>query len=105
MTEKISEEKIMQALNWAYDKALDGSILGTDSSYDIAGYYLNGEEDLVAKANSLIRRQNTKFTTAGFVSGLGGIITTPVAIPVSIATVIYIQIRMITAIVIIGGGR
>lgn len=103
MAEKLSEGKIMQALNWAYDKALDGTIPGTDSSYEMAENYLKGEENLVAKANSLIRWQNTKSATTGFVSGLGGIITMPVAIPASIAAVIYVQIRMITAIAIMGG--
>ena len=103
MAEKLSEGKIMQALNWAYDKALDGTIPGTDSSYEMAENYLKGEENLVAKANSLIRWQNTKSATTGFVSGLGGIITMPVAIPASIAAVIYVQIRMINAIAIMGG--
>ncbi|MBV7405650.1 EcsC family protein [Enterobacter sp. ENT03] len=103
MAEKLSEGKIMQALNWAYDKALDGSIPGTDSAYEMAENYLKGEGDLAEKVNSLIRWQNTKSVTTGFVSGLGGIITMPVAIPASIATVIYVQIRMITAIAIMGG--
>ena len=102
MTEKLNEGKIMQALNWAYDKALDGSIPGTDSSYELAENYLKGEADIVDKVNSLIRWQNTKSATTGFVSGLGGIITMPVAIPASIATVIYVQIRMVAAIAIMG---
>lgn len=102
MAEKISESKIMQALDWAYDKALNGNIPGTDSSYEMAENYLKGEADLVDKVNSLIRWQNTKSATTGFVSGLGGIITMPIAIPASIATVIYVQIRMITAIAIMG---
>lgn len=102
MTEKLNEGKIMQALNWAYDKALDGSIPGTDSSYELAENYSKGEADIVDKVNSLIRWQNTKSATTGFVSGLGGIITMPVAIPASIATVIYVQIRMVAAIAIMG---
>lgn len=103
MAEKLNEGKIMQALNWAYEKALDGSIPGTDSAYGMSENYLKGEEDVIAKVNSLIRWQNTKSVTTGFVSGLGGIITLPVAIPASIATVMYVQIRMITAIAIMGG--
>ncbi|MFK3711171.1 EcsC family protein [Leclercia adecarboxylata] len=103
MAEKISEGKIMQVLDWAYNKALDGSIPGTDSAYEMAENYLKGEEDLVAKVNSLIRWQNTKSATTGFVSGLGGVITLPVAVPASIATVMYVQIRMITAIAVMGG--
>ncbi|EPJ5611084.1 EcsC family protein [Klebsiella pneumoniae] len=103
MADKISEGKIMQALNWAYDKALDGTIPGTNSSFEMAENYLKGEGDLAKKVNSLIRWQNTKSATTGFVSGLGGIITLPVAIPASIATVMYVQISMITTIAIMGG--
>ncbi|OOC12980.1 EcsC family protein [Dickeya dadantii] len=103
MTETVNEGMIMQALDWAYDKALDGSIPGTDSAYEMAEDYLKGDDDLLEKVNSLIRWQNTKSVTTGFVSGLGGIITLPVAIPASIATVMYVQIRMITVIAIMGG--
>lgn len=103
MAEKISEGKIMQVLDWAYERSLEGGIPGTDSAYDMAENYLKGDEDLVSKVNSLIRWQNTKSVTTGFVSGLGGVITLPVAIPASIATVMYVQIRMITAIAVMGG--
>ncbi|MCI4069344.1 EcsC family protein [Dickeya dianthicola] len=65
--------------------------------------YLKGDDELLEKVNSLIRWKNTKSVTTGFVSGLGGIITLPVTIPASIATVMYVQIRMITAIAIMGG--
>ncbi|MGL6574119.1 EcsC family protein [Aeromonas hydrophila] len=54
-------------------------------------------------ANSLIRWQNTKAGTSGFLTGLGGIITMPVTIPANIASVMYVQIRMIAAIAHIGG--
>lgn len=50
------------------------------------------------KINSLIRWQNTKTGTSGFVTGLGGIITLPVAIPANVSSVLFIQIRMIAAI-------
>ncbi len=48
--------------------------------------------------NSLIRWQNAKCTTSGFLSGLGGLIVLPIAIPANIASVTYVQIRMIAAI-------
>ncbi|MEX8323769.1 hypothetical protein AB6W50_26670 [Klebsiella pneumoniae] len=102
MASKLNEGKIMQALNWAYDKALDGTIPGTNSSYEMAENYLKGEGDLTKKVNSLIRWQNTKSATTGFVSGLGGIITLPVSIPASIATVMYVQISMIRGLTLSG---
>jgi len=54
-------------------------------------------------ANSLIRWQNTKAATSGFLTGLGGLITLPVTIPANVASVLYVQLRMITAIAYIGG--
>jgi hypothetical protein len=35
---------------------------------------LNGDGELVDKVNALIRWQNTKAGTSGFITGLGGII-------------------------------
>lgn len=50
MASKLNEGKIMQALNWAYDKALDGTIPGTNSSYEMAENYLKGEGDLTKRS-------------------------------------------------------
>lgn len=102
MANEISEYKIMQVLDWAYEKAITG-IPGTDSAIDMANDYLSQEGSLIEQVNSLIRWQNTKATTTGFITGIGGIITLPVAIPVNIATVVYVQIRMIAAIAVMGG--
>jgi len=92
----------MQSLNWAYEKALSGAP-GLDSSEEMAASYMRGSESLIDKANSLIRWQNTKAGTSGFLTGLGGILALPITIPANMASVIYIQIRMITALAKMGG--
>ena len=92
----------MDSLDWAYDKAVNG-IPGLDSASEMALDYSSKDGDLVDNANSLIRWQITKSGTSGFLSGLGGIITMPVAIPANIASVMYVQIRMIAAIAHMGG--
>lgn len=51
----------------------------------------------------MIRWQNTKAATGGFVTNLGGVITLPVAIPANMASSLYIQLKMIAAIAHIGG--
>lgn len=102
MAEKINENKMMQVLDWAYDKAVNG-VPGLDTAQDLAEDYLNGEGTLHEKVNSLVRYQNAKAGTSGFLSGLGGIMTMPVAIPANIASVIYVQIRMIAAIAYMSG--
>jgi hypothetical protein len=100
--EKLNQGIIMKSLDWAYDKALNG-IPGFDSAEEMANDYLKGNGSLVDKVNSLIRWQNTKSATSGFLTGLGGIITLPVAIPANIASVMYVQIRMIAAIAHMAG--
>ena len=102
MANNLTESKIMDVLNWSYDKAVQG-VAGLDSAYDLADDYLKQEGSLHAQANSLIRWQNTKAGTSGFLTGLGGIITLPVAIPANVASVMYVQIRMIAAIAYMGG--
>ena len=102
MSNELSESKIMQALDWAYDKAING-VSGLDSASELADSYMKKNSSPADMANSLIRWQNTKAGTSGFLTGLGGIITMPVTIPANIASVMYVQIRMIAAIAHIGG--
>lgn len=92
----------MNALDWAYDKAVNG-VRGLDSAQDMADDYLKGEGALIDKVNSLIRWQNTKAGTSGFITGLGGLLTLPLTLPANITSVLYVQIRMVAAIAIMGG--
>lgn len=102
MGKELSEGKIMQALDWAYDKAING-VAGLDSASELAESYMEKDSSDKDKANSLIRWQNTKAGTSGFLTGLGGIITMPLTLPANITSVMYVQIRMIAAIAHIGG--
>lgn len=98
----LSQEVILNALDWAYDKAVNG-VRGLDSAQDMADDYLKGEGALIDKVNSLIRWQNTKVGTSGFITGLGGLLTLPLTLPANITSVLYVQIRMVAAIAIMGG--
>ncbi len=102
MGKELSEGKIMQALDWAYDKAING-VAGLDSASELAESHMKKNTTNKDIANSLIRWQNIKSGTSGFLTGLGGILTMPVTLPANITSVIYIQIRMIAAIAHIGG--
>jgi len=102
MAKNLDENKIMKALDWAYDKAING-VPGLDSAQEMAEDYLNGDGDLVDKTNSLIRWQNAKAGTSGFIGGLGGALLMPVTIPANISSVMYVQVRMIAAIAYMGG--
>ena len=102
MSEKVDESTILKALGWAYEKALNPGVPGIDSAYDLANEYGKGDGKIEDKVNSLIRWQNLKSGTSGFVSGIGGFITLPVAIPANISSVLFVKIRMIAAIAIMG---
>jgi hypothetical protein len=106
MIEKVktlTHDAIMDALDWSYDKALNGGIPGMDTATELADNYLKKKGSLEEQVNSLIRWQNTKSVTSGFLTGLGGIITLPVAIPANITSVLLVQIRMVAAIAHMGG--
>ncbi|MFW9081962.1 EcsC family protein [Pseudomonas sp. P2757] len=100
--ELISQEKIMQALDWAYEKSVNG-FSGLDSAEELAVSYSNDDGTTYEQANSLIRWQNTKSGTSGFITGLGGLITLPIALPANITSVLFVQVRMIAAIAHLGG--
>jgi uncharacterized protein (DUF697 family) len=102
MEEKLTEGKILQILNYAYEKSLNG-IAGTDSAVELANYYLSKHENAKEAADSLVTWQVAKCATTGFVTGFGGILTMPVTVPANIGVVLYVQMRMIAAIAHIGG--
>jgi len=99
---ELTESKIMQALDYAYDKAMNG-LPGVDNAIEMAESYKKESGTLLEQANSLVRWQNTKAATSGFVTGLGGLLVMPVTIPANLASVYFIQIRMIAAIAHMGG--
>lgn len=60
-------------------------------------------KDINTAAKKFINYQIAKCTTSGFLSGLGGLVTLPVAIPANIGSVIYVQMRMIACLAYMGG--
>jgi uncharacterized protein (DUF697 family) len=102
MAKKLTQQIVMQALDYAYERAVNG-FPGLDSADDLAHSYLKQEGSLTKKVNSLIRWQNAKAGSSGFLTGLGGFISLPVAIPANLVSVLYFQVRMIAAIARMGG--
>lgn len=96
-------EKGWKLLGKLYDGALKG-IPGSKSVEALAQEYLSncgGKKEQAAE--QLIRMQVTKCTTTGFLTGLGGLITLPATITADIGSSMYVQIRMIAAIAVMGG--
>ncbi|WP_354679347.1 EcsC family protein, partial [Cupriavidus plantarum] len=101
MASNLTEQKIHQPIERALEKAMDG-VPGTGTAKEFAEQYLRDNDTPWDAANSLIRWQNTKAGTSGFLTGLGGLVTLPVTIPANVASVLYVQLRMITAIAYLG---
>lgn len=100
--EELNESKIMQVLDWSYDKAVNG-LPGMETAGELADKYMSKSNSIDEAIDKFINWQQAKCATSGFITGLGGIITLPVAIPANISSVIYVQMRMIVAIAIMKG--
>lgn len=102
-SEKITEQQMLTVLDNLYKKVLDG-IPGVSQSVDeLAEDYLSKYDSVEDAADSLVKYQIAKCGTSGFLTGLGGLITLPVAIPANVSSVLYVQLRMIASLAKIGG--
>jgi len=102
VAETLNQSIIMKALDYGYDKAVNG-LPGMETAEELASSYMKNKGTLVDHANNLVKWQIAKAGTSGFLTGLGGLITLPVAVPANITSVLYVQIRMIAAIAIMSG--
>ena len=99
----LSEVEMIDLLNALYGQALNGIPAVSESVYDLANDYLEHSPSKERAAKALIANQVIKCGTSGFLSGLGGLITLPVAVPANVSSVLYVQMRMIAAVAYIGG--
>lgn len=100
---KITEDTAGKVLDAAYKQALDGIPKVSRSVDELANDYLSKHETPEKAAKALATMQVMKCGTSGFITGLGGLLTLPAAIPANISSVMYVQLRMIAAIAKIGG--
>ena len=98
-----AQDVMMRTLNWAYDYAISDNVPGVSSISKVAEDFLKKSDSVTEACNSMIRWQLAYAGGLGFVTNLGGMITLPVSIPSNIASVLYIQIRMIAAVAYMGG--
>src|SRR4051794_35410182 len=87
----------LQAFDWAYGRALDG-LPGFDGAQELAEKFAARHASPEAAIKALIRSQTGLAGSAGFLTGIGGFVSLPVAIPANLASALYIQVRMIAAI-------
>ena len=103
MEAKISPEEIMQLLDKLYDQSVHGIVKVSPPIDKLANDYLQKSKDIDTAAKQFITYQIAKCATSGFVTGLGGLITLPVAIPANVGSVMYVQMRMIACLAYMGG--
>ncbi|MFP3667767.1 EcsC family protein [Priestia sp. SIMBA_032] len=99
---ELTPSKMVQFLDWSYEKALNG-LPKTQSTQELAESYLSKHNTIDDAIDALIAWQNTKAGTSGFLTGLGGAFTLPIAIPANLASVLYVQLRMVAAIAYMRG--
>lgn len=103
MVAKVSQNEIMQLLDKLYDQSIHGIAKVSPPVEELANNYLEKSNDATTAAKKFINYQIAKCTTSGFVTGLGGLITLPVAIPANVGSVMYVQMRMIACLAYMGG--
>lgn len=99
---QLTQEDIMQLLDKLYDSSIQGVAKSPPVS-QLAADYISKSENIETAAKSFINYQIAKCTTSGFLTGLGGLITLPVAIPANVSSVLYVQMRMIACLAQMGG--
>lgn len=102
-TKKVGRDA-MRLAEWLAEKAMAG-VSPLSSASDLADRYRLdlGYASDDRRVDALIRWETTKNFTAGFVTGLGGALTLPIAVPGSIAASWLIQARMAGAIACLYG--
>lgn len=89
-------------LSQLYPRAVAGlPVLGTPR--DLAAEIATTEGDFDDHVDRLVRRHIAITGAAGFVSGLGGWIALPVALPANLAGVALVQLHMVASIAVLAG--
>lgn len=106
MSEKaalMSQVDVMKILDSTYDQCMRGIPKVSESVYEMANDYLDkyGDKELACKA--MLKNQIIKCMTSGFITGFGGFITIPIALPANVSSVIYVQMRMIACTAYLAG--
>ena len=92
---EMNQNQIMELLDTLYAKSINGIPKVSQPIDVLANDYLSKNNSIEKAAKQFVNYQVAKCTTSGFVTGLGGLITLPVAIPANVSSVMYVQIRMI----------
>ena len=99
----ISVDDITKLLDDTYEKVLGGIPKVSPPIEEFANDYLSKHNSREEACKDMMDMQIIKCTTSGVVTGLGGLITLPIALPANIVNVLYVQIRMIACTAYMAG--
>lgn len=99
---KVTPEKMVEVLDSVYIQVLTG-LPGQKNICDLADDYKNRYLSTEEAISKLIKSQVAKATATGAVTGLGGLISLPIALPADLVGCLGIQLRMIGAIAVLRG--
>lgn len=96
---KIKDQNdVLKLLDSCYELCLDGIPKVSPSVEEMANDYIKKHKTKKAACKEMLQNQIIKCTTSGALTGLGGFITLPVAIPANVGSVLYVQMRMIACV-------
>ena len=93
---------MLQVLDGAYLQVLNGFGFFPSAEAVAAEYLAHNNNDVRRAAADLINWQMTKAATSGFLTNIGGAATLPISIPANISSVLYLQLRMIAYVTLLG---
>ena len=99
----MEHKDMMQLLDKVYAQSICGVDRVSLSVQGLAEDYLAKHPDREKAIKAFIYNQIVKCCTSGFLAGVGGALTLPVAIPANIGSVLYVQMRMIAGLAYMGG--
>ena len=88
---------LMQIFDWAYGRAV-GGMPGLDGAEDLAIRYATRHATADQAVAALIAWQTGVAGAAGFLTGCGGFVALPAALPANLASALYLQVRLVAAI-------
>ena len=96
-------QRNLATLDKVYNLALNGIGVMSEPLEQFVSDYVSQYGRTEKAIDKMVSAQKLKLTTSGFITGLGGLITLPIAIPADLASSLYVEMRMIAAIASLRG--
>lgn len=99
----MEETKVLAMMEKMFEVANKGIPNVSEPAQIIAEQYMKKHDSVEEAAKAMINDQILKCGASGFITGLGGLVTLPVAITANVGSVLYMQMRMTVTLAYMGG--